>query len=94
MDQLVEHYAAKDLVVVGVTREKPGYEAEKIREFIKTHPMRFATGIDEDGKTSQAYAVSDIPCVVLIDRKGRIRWHGHPDFLQDGLLETLLAEVG
>ncbi len=92
MDRLVEQYGGKGVVVIGITREKTGYESDKIREFIKTHPMRFSTGIDDEGKTSQAYAVSDIPCVVVIDKKGKIRWHGHPDFVQDELLDALLSE--
>jgi TolA-binding protein/peroxiredoxin len=94
MDRLVEQYGGQGLLVVGIRRERAGYEVDKIREFIKTHPMRYATGIDDEGKTSAAYVVYDVPCVVLIDRQGRIRWHGHPEFIQDTFIEALLAETG
>ena len=90
MEQLLETYASKGVSIVGVTREKEGQGVEKIREFIESHPMGFPTGVDDDGKTSQEMAVKSIPCVVAVDSKGRIRWHGHPDHLSPKVMEFLL----
>jgi len=90
MERLRETYAERGVSVVGITREKEGYGVEKVKEYIDSHPMSYPTGVDEDGKTSEELAVSSIPCVVVVDPKGRISWHGHPDYLTDRVIEVLL----
>jgi len=90
MEGLLETYATKGVSVVGVTREKEGEGVEKIREFVASHPMHYPTAVDDEGKTSQEMAIKSIPCVVVVDSQGRIRWHGHPDYLSGKLIELLL----
>jgi outer membrane protein assembly factor BamD (BamD/ComL family)/peroxiredoxin len=90
ISELADQYASQGLNVVGVTREQKNFETDKIREFIRTHPMHFATGIDDAGKTSGAYSVSGVPRIVLVDAQGKIRWHGHPDFLTDKVIRSVL----
>ncbi|MGW8323191.1 MAG: redoxin domain-containing protein, partial [Thermodesulfobacteriota bacterium] len=90
MEGLLETYATKGVSVVGVTREKEGEWLEKIREFVASHPMHYPTAVDDEGKTSQEMAIKSIPCVVVVDSQGRIRWHGHPDYLSGKLIELLL----
>lgn len=91
MDRLVDLFGSRGLHVLGISRERSGYEADKIRQFIDSHPMRFPTGVDEESKTSEAYAVPNVPCVVAIDRQGWVRWHGHPDYLTEQVIEALLG---
>ena len=90
MERLLETYGKQGVSIVGVTRERNGKGVGEIREFIDSHPMGFSTGVDNDGKTSKEMAVQSIPCVVAVDSHGRIRWHGHPDYLSDKVIETLL----
>lgn len=90
-EKLQERFGSRGLVVIGVSRERTGYEAEKIRKFVESRPMGFATGIDDGGRTSDAYGVENIPCAVVIDRQGRVRWHGHPEYLTDRVIEDMLA---
>lgn len=90
-EKLQERFASRGLVVLGVSRERSGYEADKIRQFIESRPMAFATGIDDKGKTSEAYGVENIPCAVVIDRQGLVRWHGHPEYLSDRVIEEILG---
>lgn len=90
-EKLQQRFGSRGFVVLGVSRERAGYEADKIREFLEAHPLAFATGIDDGGKTSDAYGVENIPCAVVIDRQGVVRWHGHPDYLADRVIETVLA---
>ncbi len=92
MERLSVTYGDRGVSVVGVTREKEGQGADKVREFVESRPMRFPTGIDDDGRTSKAMAVKSIPCVVAVDARGRIRWHGHPDHLSDKVVEGLLEQ--
>jgi TolA-binding protein/peroxiredoxin len=93
MESLLKTYATRGVSVVGITRETEGQGAEVIREFVRTHPMHYPTGVDDDGKTSLATAVQSIPCVVAVDSDGRIRWHGHPDYLSEKVIESLLKPV-
>jgi TolA-binding protein/peroxiredoxin len=90
IEGLLETYATKGVSVVGVTREREGQGADKVREYVDSHPMDYPTAVDEDGKTSQALVVKSIPCVVAVDSHGRIRWHGHPDHLSGKVIESLL----
>ncbi len=90
MERLLETYGKQGVSVVGVTREREGKGVGEIREFIDSHPMGFSTGVDDGGKTSKEMAVQSIPCVVAVDHQGRIRWHGHPDYLSEKVIETLL----
>lgn len=90
IEGLLETYATKGVSVVGVTREKEGQGVDKVREYVDSHPMDYPTAVDEDGKTSQEMGVKSIPCVVAVDSQGRIRWHGHPDYLSGKVIEFLL----
>ena len=90
IEEFLGAYAAKGMSVVGVTREKEGQGADKVREYVAGHPMDYPTAIDEEGKTSLGMAVKSIPCVVAVDSQGRIRWHGHPDYLSEKVIESLL----
>jgi len=90
IEELLETYATQGVSVVGVTREKEGQGVDKIREYVDSHPMDYPTAVDDDGKTSQEMGIKSIPCVVAVDSQGRIRWHGHPDYLSGKVIEFLL----
>jgi len=92
VDKLAREYGPKGLNVIGLSRERKNFEADAIREYIKTHPMSFPTGIDDGAKTSTAYAVDSIPRIVLVDAQGKIRWHGHPDYLSEKVIQRVLEE--
>ena len=51
-------------------------------------------GIDARGATTMAMEASGIPQVILIDKKGVVRWSDHPAYLKDEMIEKLLAEPG
>jgi TolA-binding protein len=90
MERLREAYEKEGVSLIGVTRVAQGQGVDKIREYVDGHPMGYPTAVDEEGKTSKEMAVKNIPCVVAVDSQGRIRWHGHPDFLSDNVLQALL----
>jgi len=92
IDKLARDYGPDGLNVVGMSRERENFEADAIREYIRTHPMGFPTAIDDGGKTSAAYAVSSIPRIVVVDAQGKIRWHGHPEYLTDKVIQMVLQE--
>ena len=93
MESLLKAYGKRGVSVVGIARETEAQGIEVVRQFVERHPMHYPTGVDDEGKTSLATAVSSIPCVVAIDSDGRIRWHGHPDYLSEKVIESLLEPV-
>lgn len=71
MKKLHEKYKEKGLVVIGVSRDKPGHE-EKIRETFQKHKLAYPTGIDVN-QIADDYKVRGIPCLVLVNRDGIVQ---------------------
>jgi thiol-disulfide isomerase/thioredoxin/TolA-binding protein len=78
-----QNYQEQGLEIVGVTRYYgSGYglpdsepaELETIKGFIKTHRMPYTVAVGKDGTDIAFYNVTTLPTVVLIDRKGLIRY--------------------
>jgi len=92
MNQLAETYSSRGVRVLGVSREKGKHDAEKIKQFIQKNPAKFPTAVDDNGKTSNAYSVANVPCLVAVDSQGKVCWYGHPDFLTDETIEALLKK--
>ena len=88
---LQKKFAKQGVVCIAVTDEP----AETVAEFIKKKggQIGYRVALDDGRKTHQAYleaaGVRGIPHAFIIDRAGRIAWHGHP--LDD--LEKVLARV-
>ena len=87
MQTLHDHYRDKGLVVIGHTdgssRELPAFIAE--------HKITYAISVGKD--IGDAYGVTGIPHVFLIDPAGKVAWHGHPSGLTDAMVEEQLKQV-
>ncbi len=66
---LHEKYAARGLVVIGLSSE----EAADIAPFANDAGITYSLGIDEDREASKAYGAVALPMMVVIDRTGTIR---------------------
>lgn len=80
-------YAAKGLVVVGMTRD----EDKDIAEFVKRIPMEFHVATDADGSFFKRLAVRAMPYAILTDRNGTVIWQGDPAELKRTRVEAALA---
>lgn len=80
-----EKYEKDGLVVVGLTNYQGRYEGAALQpeaefaklrdDFMPKHKVSWFVGVEKTGrKTFDAYDVSGIPHMVLIDRKGQIRY--------------------
>jgi thiol-disulfide isomerase/thioredoxin len=101
-----EKYAAQGLVVLGLTTFQGRYEGKqlgpeeefaKVRDdFIPKHKVSWPVGIEKDGRTTFTdYGVNGIPHVVLIDKKGTLRYFkvGAADYDKtENMIKKLLAE--
>lgn len=86
---MLNAWAAKfksHLAIIGLSDES---EAEVRR---MTEPkIDFSVAIDTQHRASMLFGVQRIPHAVLVDPKGIVRFEGHPGYLDDRKLATLLA---
>ena len=83
----------KDVLFVGVSAEK----ADVVKKFVAKmgDKMDYNVAIDDDGKTSAGYmeefGIGGIPHAFIVDKQGRVVWHGHPMDGLDKAVEQVLA---
>jgi thiol-disulfide isomerase/thioredoxin len=77
------------LAVVGITADSEADLAE-----MGDIKMDFPMGIDTKAQLSGAAGVTSVPCVLLIDPKGVVRYQGHPSAISEARLKALLAKAG
>jgi thioredoxin-like negative regulator of GroEL len=88
LNDLQKKLAAK-LVVVALTSD-----TEKEIEEMPGTKIAFASAIDSQARVATAVGVTTIPCLLLVDPKGVVRYQGHPAAITEKSLETLLAKFG
>ncbi len=79
----------KDLVVVGVSNEKP----EVITDFLKTTKMDYVVTTDEKKTMSSLVGVQGIPHVLVISQDGIVRYQGFPSQEEDKLTTEKLEQI-
>src|SRR6266542_4510354 len=75
------------VVVVGLTSAS---EAE-IQE-TSGPKFAFPSAIDSKARVATAVGITSIPCLLLVDPKGVVRYQGHPAAITDATLEALLSK--
>ena len=88
LNDLQKKFAGR-VVVVGLTSDSE----KEIQEMPGTK-IAFASGIDAQAKMVGALGVATIPCLVLVDPKGVVRYIGHPAAIGDATLAALLGKFG
>jgi thiol-disulfide isomerase/thioredoxin len=78
-----------DLVVVGVSDEKP----ETVSEFMKKTEMKYDVAIDTQKRMSKVVGVQGIPHVLVISPDGIVRWQGFSGSKEDPLTEEKIAAI-
>lgn len=95
MAELKKRFADKPLTIIGITNNTKDQTTESAAQFVSDPHwgITYPAAVDAaGGVTSLAYQGTGIPAAVLIDKKGIVRWADHPTYLNDGLIEKLLAE--
>lgn len=91
LSDLQRKFKGKDVVVVGISTEP----AKDVKPFVEKMGSRmdYAVAVDTSEKTSAAYmgafGIEGIPEAFVVDKKGRLVWHGDPR----ANLEEVLAQV-
>ena len=83
----------KDVIFIGVTDE----EVATVKKFVTKlgDQMDYVVAVDADRKTSagymEAFGEGGIPHAFIVDKEGRIVWHGHPMNGLDAAVADVLA---
>ncbi len=83
----------KDVIFIGVTDE----EVATVRKFVTKmgDQMDYVVAVDANRKTSagfmEAFGEGGIPHAFIVDKEGRIVWHGHPMNGLDAAVADVLA---
>lgn len=81
----------KDVVIVGVSDE----DVATVKKFVEKmgDKMDYVVAVDDNDKTGEAYmkafGINGIPHAFVVDKSGRIVWHGHPMGDLEKTLEAL-----
>jgi thiol-disulfide isomerase/thioredoxin len=79
----------KDLVVIGISDE----DADTIKDFMKSHEMKYNVAVDPEARMKNRIGVSGIPHVIIISPDNVVRWQGFPGSSEDPLTEEKVAQV-
>jgi peroxiredoxin len=98
-----EQYAGKPLKIVGVHTPEFDYEADPagVQQTLEKQGLKYAVVIDNDKRIWKSWQNEYWPCIYLVDKKGRVRYHWdgelHLDNVQDrrftAHIDELLAET-
>jgi thiol-disulfide isomerase/thioredoxin len=99
LKRLHDEYAARGLLIVALTRHYLAYqgadeeqmkELELVQSYIAKHEITYPVGIAEDEQAQELYGANGLPSLVLVDRRGIVRYsYGSGE---DDQFKRLLAE--
>lgn len=93
LTELQQKLKDKGVVFVGVSNEELGTVKPFVEKMGET--MDYVVAVDDAQQTSRAYmkafGINGIPHAFVVDKEGKIAWHGHPMGGLDGVLEQMLA---
>lgn len=95
LTELQKKFANRGVVVIGVSDEEPSTVKPFVNE--QGDKMNYTVAIDRNRATSAAYmekfGQNGIPHAFVIDKEGRIAWHGHPMSGLDRVLDKLASNT-
>jgi thiol-disulfide isomerase/thioredoxin len=71
LDRLKTHFAGAPLEVLAVD---VGEGEARVRDFLKSAPVKFPVLLDRDGKAQREWGVRGLPTTFVLDPSGRIRY--------------------
>lgn len=84
-----QRYKDQGLQVIGLTKVSKRSTEESAKAMLADQDIGFVIG-KENGRVSDAYAVSGIPAAVVI-QDGKVIWRGHPNKIGDVAIERWLG---
>lgn len=76
--EIHQKYRRKDVLYVGIVSD-PDQSVDEIRDFMQTRGIIFPVYRDPDGKIRERFGASVTPELFLLDREGKLTYHGGLD---------------
>jgi len=89
LDAFAKAHAAEGVTVLGISQDN---DAEDVTSWLVRHKVSYVVAHDGNGSAGRAFAVSNLPTLVVVDREGNIRAR-RVGVTQRGELERILAAV-
>lgn len=95
LTDLQKKYATRGVSIVGVSDEA----SATVRSFVDGmgDKMDYTVAVDNNRRTSDAfmgaYGINGIPHAFVIDKEGRVAWHGHPMYGLERVLDQLASNT-
>ncbi len=95
LTELQKKYASRGVAIIGVSDET----SATVKSFVGSmgEKMDYTVAVDRDRRTSEAfmgtYGVNGIPHAFVIDKEGRVAWHGHPMYGLERVLDQLASNT-
>lgn len=90
---LIERLTPRGVIFLAVLNPDDPENSGSVESYLMKSALEFVdVALDPREASWPAYRVSAFPAGVAIDRKGVVRWRGHPSFLSRPLLEKLADE--
>lgn len=87
---LLNRWESSDVVFLGVANPEDPRSKEPLETFLDTGALPFFdVFLDRKLASLRPYRVTAFPAAVVIDRKGIVRWRGHPGMFPAALVEAL-----
>ena len=86
LNELASTYGGPETMFLSLSPE----DSRTIERFVEKRPIEGSVAVDRDRATFDAFGIRGIPHTFIIDAKGLLRWHGHPNLFTAELLETFL----
>ena len=90
---VIQELAAKGVVFLGVANPDDPKNTVAVEVYLEREKIPYLdVALDRTFASWNSYRVVSLPAGVVIDRKGVVRWRGHPAFFPKKLVESLLTE--
>ncbi len=89
--RLIESWSSQGVVFLGALDPKDPLNTEAVDAYISRSGLPFLdVALVEDQRPWDAYQTDRLPAAVVIDRRGVIRWRGHPELFPSVLVRKAL----
>ena len=79
VNRLFEKYSSEDFVFLYLSAQKRDW----LEDYLAKYEVKNPVALDKTNKTFEAFGITGVPTVFLIDKEGKIAWKGHPMGLKD-----------
>ncbi len=94
--KLIAEWSDRGVVFLGALNPKDSQNhtvSIAVEDYAKKNELEFLdVALIDDPRPWRAYRTETLPAAVVIDRRGVIRWRGHPELFPSDLVNNTLAE--